>query len=339
MSCGDTMNPGQFSWFAFHVRARFEKTVAINLSRRGFDAFLPTCKPRGGLFEQRHGEMPLFPKYVFCRVQAAELRSLLMIPGVMQIAGTAAGVKPVDEGEIAAVKQVVQAARYYQPCPFRKTGQKQKVRVAGGELHNLEGILAESRHGNAIIVGIALLQRGVLVEIGDAARVVPVSNTSTGAVDFLTGLKEYNLWNWLEQDGQAVGMPPHRSGELDQTIRFIPATVVPATVVFDSSRQTSLAGARGIPDPTTSLVLQTDEFDIHLQICREQQHRQILGQILPRGSKHFAKARCYLLRNGEKLQVTAADTLGEFNFSEVPEGALNLQVELPSLTITGALNC
>lgn len=328
------MSLGQSSWFAFHVRAKFEKTVAINLSRKGFDAFLPTYKPRGGPIEHRHCEMPLFPNYVFCRVQAPELRSLLLIPGVMQIAGTATGVKHVDEGEIAAIKQVVEAGRYYQPCPFRKTGRK--VRVAGGELHNLEGIRAESRHGNGIIVGISLLRLGVLVEIGDAARVVPVSNTKTDAVaDFLTAAKQCNLWNSLQQDVErAIGMPPRQLGELDETIRFIPAAVV-----FDSSRQAAVAGARGIPDPTRSLVLQAEDFDIHLQICREKEGRQILGQILSRGPKHFVKARLYLLRNGEKLQATTADTLGEFNFSEVPEGALSLQVELPSVTISGALNC
>ncbi len=328
------MNPGQFSWFAFHVRAKFEKIVAINLSRRGFDAFLPTYKRRGGLIEHRHCEMPLFPNYVFCRVRAAELRSLLTIPGVMQIAGTAAGVQPIDEVEIAAIKQVVRAARYYEPCRFRKSGPK--VRVSGGELHNLEGILAECRHANGIIVGISLLRLGVLVDIGDAARIVPVYNTRTVAVsDFRTAWKQSDLWDALEQDVErAIGMPPYHSGELDQTIRFIPATVV-----FDSSRQTSLTGARGFPDPTRSLVLQVQDFDIHIQICREQERRQILGQILSRGSKHFAKARCYLLRDGEKLQATTADELGEFNFCEVPEGALNFQVELPYLTITGALHC
>jgi transcription antitermination factor NusG len=329
------MNPGQFSWFALHLRAKFEKIVAINLSRKGVDAFLPTYKPRGGPIEHRHCEMPLFPNYVFCRVHAAELRSLLMIPGVMQIAGTATGVTPVDEDEIAAIKLVVQHAQDYQPFPFCKTGRK--VRVAGGELHDLEGVLAENRHEKSIIVGISLLRLGVLVEIGSAARIVPVSNTRTGTVShFLTTLKQSNLWNAVEQDVErAIEMSPQQSRELDQKIRFIAATVV-----FDSFRQISLEGARGIPDPTRSLVLQTEDFDIHVQICREHERRQILGQILSRvPNKHFAKARLYLLRNGKKLQATTADTLGEFNFIEVPEGTLNLQVELPCLTITGMLNC
>src|ERR1051326_158600 len=335
MSYEVMMNPGQFSWFAFHVRAKFEEIVAINLSRKGFEPFLPTYKPRNGLIEQRHCEIPLFPNYVFCRVQAEDLSSLLMTPGVMQIAGTAAGVKPVDEDEIAAIKRIVRGARYYQPYPFWKTGRK--VRVAGGELHNLEGMRAESRNGNGIILGISLLRLGVLVEIGHPARVVPVSNTRTGTVSgSRTASKQSNLWSALEQDlEQAIGTSPHQSGGLDERIRFIAANVV-----FDSFRQNSLAGARGIPDTARSLVLQAEDFDIHLQICRERERREILGQILSRGAnKDFVNARLYLLRNGEKLQTTTADGLGEFNFIEVPEGTLSLQVELPSLTITGMLNC
>src|SRR5437764_210357 len=102
------MHPEQFSWFAIHVRAGFEKIAATSFCRKGFEAFLPTYKPRRELIGQTHCEKPLFPNYVFCRVQAAELRSLLMIPGVMQIAGTAAGAEAVSEREIDTIRQIVQ---------------------------------------------------------------------------------------------------------------------------------------------------------------------------------------------------------------------------------------
>ena len=323
------MNPGRLPWYALHVRAQFEKIVAINLSRKGFDAFLPTYKIRGRRIEHRRSEIPLFPRYVFCRIQAAEVRSLLMTPGVMQIVGTGAGVKPVDEGEVAAIKLVVQSGLHYQPCLFHETGRR--VRVAEGVLHNLEGIFA----GKGLVIGISLLQLAVLVEIGDAIQVVPVSNTRTNTVSpSLTALKRSNLKNTPKQVVErAIGMSPHRSGELDRTIPCIPATIV-----FDSYSQRALAGVRGVPVPARSLLLQTKDFDIHLQIRRERVQRYILGQILSRRRERFANVRFHLLQNGEKLQATTADTRGEFNFSGVPEGALNLQVDFPHLTIIGALN-
>ena len=206
--------------------------------------------------------------------------------------------------------------------------------MAEGVLHNLEGILAEGRNGLGIVIGISLVQLAVLVEIGDGSQVVPVSNTRTSVPPLLTALKPSGLRNVPEPAaGRALEMSPYGSIEIDSTIRCMLATIV-----FDSSRHSSLAGARGVLAPARSLVLQTEDFDIHLQIQRERGHRQILGQILARAGKDFANARFHLLRDGEKLQAATADTLGEFNFAEVPDGDLNLQVDLPYLTIIGALN-
>jgi transcription antitermination factor NusG len=165
------MNHRHTAWYGLCVRPRFENVVTSNLSRKGVDVFLPTSKTRGRLHEHRPIEMPLFPSYIFCRTHAAEVRSLLMTPGVVHIVGTGAGVKPVDEGEMAAVKLVVQAGLYCQPCPFLETGRR--VRVADGVLRNLEGILADRMNGIRIVIGISLLQRGALVELGDATQVVP----------------------------------------------------------------------------------------------------------------------------------------------------------------------
>jgi len=91
-----------------------------------------------------------------------------MMPGVLHIAGTGADVKPVDEVEMAAIKLVVQSGLRSQPCQFPKTGRR--VRVVNGVLSNLEGILADSKNG--IVIGISLLKRGVLVELGEATQVV-----------------------------------------------------------------------------------------------------------------------------------------------------------------------
>jgi hypothetical protein len=152
---------------------------------------------------------------------------------------------------------------------------------------------------------------------------------------FLTALKRFSLRNAPEQDVErAIEMFPHRSDELGRTIPCILATIV-----FDSSSQPFPAGARGVPVPARDLVLEAEDFDLHVQIRGAREHREILGQVLSRRREDFADAvRFHLLRNGEELQAADADTLGEFNFTAVPWGDLSLQVDLPHLTIIGALN-
>ena len=129
-------------------------------------------------------------------------------------------------------------------------------------------------------------------------------------------------------------MVPERSDNPRLAIRCILATTV-----FDTFGLFCLAGARGGPAATRDIILQAEDFDIHVQIHGEGKDRQILGQILSRSREDFANiAQFHLLQDGEGIQAAAADTLGEFHFTDVPEGNLRLQVDLPNLTIIGALN-
>jgi hypothetical protein len=153
--------------------------------------------------------------------------------------------------------------------------------------------------------------------------------------DFLALLKRPHLQSAPELDVQkATRIFPQQSDERRRGIRCIFATTV-----FDTFSQPVLAGARGAPGTARNLVLHVEDFDIHVQIRGEREQKQILGQILSRRSQDFVvSAQLHLLRNGEKLQAVASDPCGEFHFTDVPEGDLSLQVDLPDMTIIGALN-
>ena len=113
---------------------------------------------------------------------------------------------------------------------------------------------------------------------------------------------------------------------------------VVASLVFDSFLQPAFAGARG-SNATRQLVLRAEEFDIHIRVSTTQDSRELMGQIQPRGRKTLSDApRLHLLRNGERVSSAEVNDLGEFSFSFVPEGLLSLQIDLPHLTVIGALD-
>jgi hypothetical protein len=113
---------------------------------------------------------------------------------------------------------------------------------------------------------------------------------------------------------------------------------VVARIVFDSFREPVITGFRGSVGPARRFILRDEEFDIHIKIWGDENHKEIRGQVLPRSGKEFAQpAQCHLLRKGARFQSTTTSETGEFQFDEVPPGELTLQVDLPGLTIVGSL--
>ena len=158
--------------------------------------------------------------------------------------------------------------------------------------------------------------------------------------------EDIDRWRRLRADLKR----PHlksASGEILSTVmKFFPHQVenepyrpsVVAALVFDTFRDLALANARGAV-AARQLVMRAEDFDIHVKIWGEPDRRQILGQLLPRGiSKFVGTARFHLLQNGERLETATNDETGEFYFTDVPEGDLALQIDLPNLTLVGALN-
>jgi hypothetical protein len=112
-----------------------------------------------------------------------------------------------------------------------------------------------------------------------------------------------------------------------------------AAIIFDSFLEPALSGVRGASAAARQLVMRAEEFDIHIKIWGEPEHRQMLGQLLPRGGGNFVEsANLHLIQHGERLETATADKTGEFYFTNLPEGDLSLQIDLPHLTIIGALN-
>jgi transcription antitermination factor NusG len=76
----------------------------------------------------------------------------------------------LSEQEIEAVRTVVSAKAHAEPWPFLKIGEQ--VRINGGSLSGIEGILIRVKNSWRLVISVTLLERSVAVEI-DAAYVSP----------------------------------------------------------------------------------------------------------------------------------------------------------------------
>jgi hypothetical protein len=108
-------------------------------------------------------------------------------------------------------------------------------------------------------------------------------------------------------------------------------------MVFDSSFQTVSAGIRGGSN-VRQLVLKVGDLDIHVQVSSERRDRELLGQIQPRGrNSAIHSVIAHLFLDGECIQSAAINVLGEFCFSDVPDGPLSLHLELAHVVVIAAL--
>jgi transcription termination/antitermination protein NusG len=160
-----------FEWYALQVRQRTEKLTAQLLDQKGYGPFLPTYVVKRRWSDRvRIVDQPLFPGYLFCKLDPRVRMPLLTTPGVISIVGAGHHPIAIPDGEIDAVRRITNSAAAVEPWPYLKSGEK--VTISDGPLRGVQGILASVKSCCKVIVSINLLQRSVAVEV-DRQAVLP----------------------------------------------------------------------------------------------------------------------------------------------------------------------
>jgi transcription antitermination factor NusG len=154
----------QWPWFAILARTGREKNATILLENAGYECYLPAMKfMRKWSDRLKEIELPLFPGYLFCRMDPQNRLPVLMTPGVIQIVGVGRTPIPVDEQEIAAIQRVGKSAVSIMPWPYLQVGHV--ARVEDGPLRGMTGIVIKIKSGLKLVLSVNLLQRSIAVEI------------------------------------------------------------------------------------------------------------------------------------------------------------------------------
>jgi transcription antitermination factor NusG len=163
-------NFNQGSWFAVQVRPRSEKTVAMNLEGKGYQHFLPTRTVDSSKAKRKSDE-PLFPGYVFCRLDSKLPGRVVTTPGVVRILGYGNAFSAVPDSEIETIRTIAKSSLPVNPHPYLHQGDY--VRICEGPLSGIEGKIVSLQSKNLLVVSVTLLQRAVAVEI-DTRAVAPI---------------------------------------------------------------------------------------------------------------------------------------------------------------------
>lgn len=151
-------------WFALEVKCRQEKAIAENLRSKGYEAFAPSSHTRRKWHNRvQEVETPLFPGYVFGKFDARFRLPILMTPGVRSVVGYGRVPSPLDPAEIDAVRNVLLAQLSVERCPYFAEGDR--VRIVGGPLAGVTGILLKHRSSYRVVLSVSLIQQSIRVEV------------------------------------------------------------------------------------------------------------------------------------------------------------------------------
>jgi len=154
----------QWPWFAILARTGREKSTTLLLENLGYQCFLPVSKSRRQWSDRiKELEVPLFPGYLFCRMNPHNRLPVLQTPGVIQIVGVGKSPIPVEEEEISAIQRAEKSGLSVMPWPYLKVGYV--ARIEDGPLCGLSGIVVKIKSGLKLVLSVSLLQRSVAVEV------------------------------------------------------------------------------------------------------------------------------------------------------------------------------
>jgi transcription antitermination factor NusG len=155
-------------WFAFRVRPRHEKSVALQLREKREECFLPLVRePRQWANRLSHVELPAIPGYVFCRSYRFALLPILKTPGVVDVVRAGRNPAPIEAEEIDALERAINASLVIEPCAYLDVGQRAEIRR--GPLAGVTGTVIECRNTKQFVLSVSILRRSVLVHVDIAA--------------------------------------------------------------------------------------------------------------------------------------------------------------------------
>lgn len=165
-------------WYAVRVRANREKAVSRDLQLAGIPEFLPLYKTESKWSDRtKLIDRPLFPGYVFARVPARHLDSVIRTRGIVQILSSSLHPTPIADEDIAAVRRLIDSKMTLEPCDYQVG---ELVTVESGALAGQTGRIVRTKGAQRLVVllDLKIMSRAVSVEL-DADTVTRGTNDTT----------------------------------------------------------------------------------------------------------------------------------------------------------------
>lgn len=161
-----TSQNGTARWYAIRTRSRHEKTAAKQLVSQGIETFLPMVTQLHRWSDRtKEVDVALFPGYAFVRFvpSSSDRVRVLRSHGVVGFVGARWDETPIPDKQIQDIRTLLGQNAPFQDHPFLKVGQV--VRIRGGSLDGIEGILSANNGKRSLVITVEPIQRSLSIRV------------------------------------------------------------------------------------------------------------------------------------------------------------------------------
>lgn len=168
------------NWFAVFTTACHEKRIAWHFEQRQVESFLPLYSVTRRWKNRRtvQLEVPLFPSYIFVRIDRRERVRVLEVPGVLGVVGIKRDLAEIPDLYIDGLREGI-CRHKIEPHPYLVVGER--VRIIRGPMLGCEGILLRKKNDLRVILTLDMIMRSVAIEV-DADHLEPVKSNGPWSV-------------------------------------------------------------------------------------------------------------------------------------------------------------
>jgi transcription antitermination factor NusG len=168
----------ELNWHVLYTCARHEKRVAQQIEQRSIACFLPLYRSvRRWKDRRKELDLALFPGYVFVRLALQDRLRVLQLPSAVRLVSFNGQPAVLPEAEVEQLRQRLSRGSCMEPHPYLCIGRR--VRVCGGPMQGLEGIIVRRKDHCRVVFSLDLIMRSVAVEV-DEADVEPIAEARAG---------------------------------------------------------------------------------------------------------------------------------------------------------------
>lgn len=147
-------------WYLMSCDPRRDEQVCALVAIAGFETYTPRIPKT----RRRNGDKPLFPGYVFTRLDLGcdDWTKVMYLPGVRRLVTVGGAPSVVDEEIVDAIRARIARGAFVPP----KLNPGDRIRVVSGAFEHLEGVFCEELTGaERVSILLDMMNRQVRVEV------------------------------------------------------------------------------------------------------------------------------------------------------------------------------